>query len=94
MCCYRISMSDFRSSTYWIERILFLFIVGLSWAESASADLVRIVAQAKPAVVLLEVVTRDGLKSGTGFFISSDGFLVTNAHVVSGAHGKNDVVAL
>src|SRR6266566_2199956 len=53
---------------------------------SRGADIPAIVQKAKPAVV--EIVTLDErnnvLKTGTGFFISPDGLLLTNYHVISG----------
>ena len=53
---------------------------------SRGADIPAIVQKAKPAVV--EIVTLDKrnnvLKTGTGFFISPDGLLLTNYHVISG----------
>jgi len=51
-----------------------------------AADIPALVQKAKPAVV--EIVTLDQqnkvLKAGTGFFISPDGELLTNYHVISG----------
>lgn len=44
-------------------------------------SIVSAVERARPAVV--RVVTRGG--SGSGFFVSADGYLVTNEHVVAGA---------
>ena len=44
-----------------------------------------VIASLKPAVVLLEVETNKGMAWGTGFFISSDGTLITCKHVVEGA---------
>jgi len=40
----------------------------------------------RPAVALVTVSDKDGklLKTGTGFFVSSDGKFVTNAHVIEG----------
>jgi Tfp pilus assembly protein PilF len=51
-----------------------------------ATDVPALVQKAKPAVV--EILTYDQqnnlLKGGTGFFISSDGKLLTNYHVISG----------
>ena len=49
------------------------------------AHVQELVASVKPAVVLLEVETEYGIQWGSGFFVSSDGTLVTNRHVVNGA---------
>jgi serine protease Do len=53
---------------------------------SRGVDIPAIVQKAKPAVV--EILTYDQqyklLKTGTGFFISPDGELLTNNHVISG----------
>jgi Trypsin-like peptidase domain len=62
--------------------------------ETAGAEtLSEIVKRVKPAVV--EIVSLDRkaspMKFGTGFFISSDGQLITNRHVIDGA---SSVVAL
>src|SRR5260370_6806760 len=51
-----------------------------------ATDIPALVQRAKPAVV--EILTYDQqnklLKTGTGFFISPDGELLTNYHVISG----------
>jgi hypothetical protein len=51
-----------------------------------AADIPALVQKAKPAIV--EILTYDQqnklLKTGTGFFISPDGELLTNYHVISG----------
>jgi S1-C subfamily serine protease len=51
-----------------------------------ATDIPAMVQKAKPAVV--EILTYDQqnklLKTGTGFFISPDGELLTNYHVISG----------
>jgi S1-C subfamily serine protease len=65
-----------------ISLAIFVFAIVLS--ESALADFVQIVARAKPAVVQ----TAECGQSGTGFFVSSHGYLVTNVHVLAGARNR------
>ena len=52
----------------------------------APDNIPSLVRKAKPAVV--EILTYDEqnrlLKTGTGFFVSPDGVLLTNQHVISG----------
>ena len=54
-------------------------------APAVPAGLQAAIHQVKPAVALVEVNTPDGMAWGTGFVVSSDGHLVTNAHVVADA---------
>jgi tetratricopeptide (TPR) repeat protein len=72
-----------------LVRLLFCASLLISNSETApirAADVPALVQKAKPAVV--EILTYDQqnklLKTGTGFFISSDGLLLTNYHVISG----------
>jgi hypothetical protein len=64
---------------------LLISVVGT--AALHATDVPALVQKAKPAVV--EILTFDQqdnlLKTGTGFFISPDGLLLTNFHVISGA---------
>jgi S1-C subfamily serine protease/Tfp pilus assembly protein PilF len=50
-------------------------------------DVKKLAATTRPAVALVTVLDKSGkaVKLGTGFFVSSDGKLVTNAHVIEGA---------
>ena len=48
---------------------------------SASSDFSGIIEQAVPSVVTI----RTDVSQGTGFIITGDGYLVTNAHVLAGA---------
>ena len=64
---------------------VFLFALGSRSAIAASIP--EIVAAAKPAIVKIEARNAEGytIKTGTGFFISADGLVATNYHVISGA---------
>ncbi len=54
-----------------------------AWAETIP----EIVKRVKPAVVEIVALNRKGAptKFGTGFFVSTDGQLITNFHVIDGA---------
>jgi putative serine protease PepD len=55
--------------------------------EAHAADIPSLVQKAKPAV--LQVIASDTnwspIRTGTGFFVSADGDLLTNFHVIQGA---------
>ncbi len=55
--------------------------------EVKAQDVKDLAREAKPAVVLLKVLDRFGndVGVGSGFFITSDGVVVTNHHVIAGA---------
>jgi S1-C subfamily serine protease len=55
-------------------------------APARAADLPELAERTKPAVVLLTVEDSSGRKlgTGTGFFVSPDGRIVTNQHVIEG----------
>jgi tetratricopeptide (TPR) repeat protein len=57
-------------------------------AEHGAIDLPPLVKKTRAAVMMLITYDKDGneLSTGTGFLVSADGKLVTNHHVVAGAH--------
>jgi S1-C subfamily serine protease len=58
-----------------------------SGAGAHDVDVHAVLAKVAPSVVSIEVQTRAGAAAGTGFLISDDGFIVTNAHVIEGSTG-------
>ena len=54
---------------------------------SASADFSNVIERAVPAVVTI----RTNVAQGTGFIIDDRGYIVTNAHVLSGATSVNAI---
>lgn len=60
-----------------------------SQLSNSSLDVAQVVAKVEPAVVSIQASTNQGFMSGTsagsGMILTSDGEVLTNAHVVSGA---------
>lgn len=49
----------------------------------ADATVAEVAAQVLPSTVYIEVVTSQGMSSGTGMVLRPDGYLVTNNHVIA-----------
>src|SRR5262249_21221780 len=60
-------------------------------AQRAPDSLAGIVKKVLPSVVTVRVRNGNGFALGSGFIVSSDGFLITNDHVVSGTSGNTTV---
>jgi S1-C subfamily serine protease len=64
-----------------------LLVLLLAPQGAHALELPELAARARPSVVLLTVgdAHRDKAATGTGFFVSKDGRIVTNHHVIDGA---------
>jgi hypothetical protein len=63
-------------------------LFGLNLSPVSAADSIpQLVAKTKPATVQIVALDENWspIKSGTGFFVSPDGLIVTNRHVIQGA---------
>jgi S1-C subfamily serine protease len=69
------------------RRLLVALLIFFCASALNAANIPALVRQAKPAVVQIVTFDHAGvpLYTGTGFFISADGVLLTNYHVISGA---------
>ncbi len=59
--------------------------------ERDRASVAGVAQRVLPSVVLIEVDGADGAGTGSGFVIRSDGYIVTNNHVVAGAEDTGDI---
>jgi S1-C subfamily serine protease len=66
---------------------VFIACLLLTQTPSRADTIPEIVKRAKPAVVKIVALDEKGSPTslGTGFFISSDGIVATNCHVIAGA---------
>ncbi len=64
-------------------------LVALLVSPAHAIDVPALVRQTESAVVLITVFDKQSkpLALGSGFFVTSDGLLVTNYHVIEGASG-------
>ena len=58
---------------------------GAGGSSTADLDVRSVIGRVRPAVVAIRVETDTGTGGGTGFIVSKDGTIVTNAHVVENA---------
>jgi S1-C subfamily serine protease len=86
-----VNLSDTKAARWpapatgrWLLAVLVIFVCSSAFA----ADIPSLVRKAKPAVVKLTCYDQDGkfLAGGTGFFISPDGKVLTNCHVIEDAY--------
>ena len=63
-----------------------LLVIASMSASAAASELSELAEKTKPSVVLLTVEDASGQKigTGTGFFASADGRIITNHHVIEG----------
>lgn len=66
-------------------------VLSLTQEEGAELTAQEIYRQVSPSVVGVRAFLREGVSLGTGIVMSSDGYIITNAHIVAGA-GQVSVV--
>jgi putative serine protease PepD len=60
--------------------------------DRSAGSVAGVAQRVLPSVVLIKVTGADGTGTGSGFIIRSDGYVVTNNHVVAGAGPGGDIV--
>jgi tetratricopeptide (TPR) repeat protein len=73
---------------FFISSITFFFCFMISLSALAQAKLTEIVKKIEPSTVIILIYDKDGkiIGQGSGFFISKEGDIITNRHVLAGAH--------
>ncbi len=75
----------FKKTASFVLHCLIVF-PAVGFASEAADVITKIFEQKSDAVVLIAVASSEGDKIGSGFFISRDGKLVTNYHLIKGAN--------
>jgi hypothetical protein len=65
-----------------LKRRVLIFVVALLAPTTALADPARVARQLEPAMVQIEVRLGQQYRTGSGFFVSRTGHVVTNYHVI------------
>ncbi len=65
-----------------------------STVERAPDSIAGIAQRVLPSVVSIATTSRSGSGTGSGFFIRSDGFILTNNHVISDAASSNGRISV
>jgi hypothetical protein len=75
-----------HGSPPWADAVkcrVLIFVVALLAPTTALADPARVARQLEPALVHIEVRLGQQFRTGSGFFASRDGHVVTNYHVIA-----------
>lgn len=64
-------------------------VEGAASQEAPDGSVEKVAAAVLPSVVSIQVATQNGVASGSGSIISSDGYVLTNHHVVGSAASDN-----